>query len=86
MNRDDLGAGADHAAGSRLLAERIQQHAATIAKQAVVSAGSADVYLADGFRVVIGADFVSCECPANRERCRHVERVLTLRTPDAAPA
>ncbi len=70
MLRTNLAAGARVTAGARALTARYGE---------VVDGGDAGVWYVDGFRVVIGRTFSTCECPANRERCGHVERVLEHR-------
>ncbi len=77
MLRVNLAAGAGARAGSRMLIGRYAE---------VADGGDARVYYVDGFRVVIGQAFSSCECPANRERCPHVNRVLEHRAAPAAGA
>lgn len=73
----DLASVARYAEGSRILGERV----VTGERLEIVTGGTAEVYYVgiDAQRVVVGDDFTTCECPANREHCKHVERVLRER-------
>ncbi len=53
-----------------------------LAEQRVMPAGTAAAYNVEGdhgsYRVLLGAGWTSCSCPALRELCSHVESALIL--------